>query len=51
MIIKYGDAETINVIKPVDVADEDTKKKLDDLKGEMLQESFKSQTDASQEQK
>lgn len=35
MIIKYGDAETINVIQPVDVADEVTKNKLDELKDEM----------------
>lgn len=35
MIIKYGDAETISVIQPTDVTDEDTKQKLHDLKNEL----------------
>lgn len=38
MIIKYGDAENINVIQPIDLTDEDTKQKLEDLKGEMNKE-------------
>jgi hypothetical protein len=47
MIIKYGDAETINVIQPADLADEDTKQKLDDLKSELAK---KEPTQANQEQ-
>lgn len=35
MIIKYGDAETIKVIQPTDLTDEETKAKLDDLKSEV----------------
>ena len=35
MFMKYGDVETINVIEPTDVTDEETKNKLDELKDKM----------------
>lgn len=38
MLIKYGDAENINVIQPLDLTDEETKKKLENLKGELSKE-------------
>jgi len=38
MIIKYGDVENINVIQPLDLTDEETLKKLEELKGEMNKE-------------
>jgi hypothetical protein len=48
MIVKYGDAEDINIIQPLDLTDEDTKKKLEDLKGEMNKDSS---VQVNQEQK
>lgn len=47
MIIKYGDAETINVIQPADLTDEETKQKLDDLKSEVAKQDV---AKANQEQ-
>lgn len=38
MIVKYGDAENINVIQPLDLTDEETKQKLEDLKSDMNKE-------------
>jgi len=48
MIVKYGDAEDINIIQPLDITDEDTKQKLEDLKGEMNKDSS---VQVNQEQK
>lgn len=49
MIIKYSNAEFVNIVEPIDVTDEDTKQKLDDLRNEMKDESL--QDTDSQEQK
>jgi hypothetical protein len=48
MFIKNGDEQPINVIQPVDLTDEETKQKLDTLKGEMNKEQA---IKVSQEQK
>ena len=47
MFIKNGDEQPINVIQPVDLTDEETKQKLELLKGEMNKEQV---TKVSQEQ-
>jgi hypothetical protein len=39
-LVKYGDAESINVIQPADVADEETKSKLDGLKEDLKDDSL-----------
>lgn len=36
-LIKYGDVEPIQLVKPSDIEEEDTKQKLDDLKADMDQ--------------